>query len=128
MEKLPMEDEVLKTFQSRDHERRGTEQGFCESLGCPSNPHTPRHDELTVKMDITKFIVELREAAFLLGDHGTYREQLSRRLRTVRKKLGRATAKNAKYSAKPPVTAEEIGRNTEYDDHFVSYQDQVDIV
>lgn len=65
-------------------------------------------------MDITKFIVDNRESAFLLGDHGTYRGQISRRLRIVRKKLGRATAKNAKYTAKAPVTAEDIAKNVEY--------------
>ena len=65
-------------------------------------------------MDITKFLVDSREAAFLLGDHATYREQLSRRLRVLRKKLGRATAKNAKYTAKPPVTAQDISQNIEY--------------
>ena len=65
-------------------------------------------------MDITKFIVDLREAAFLLGDYNTYRAQLSRRLRTVRKKLGRATAKNAKYAAKAPVTAEDVAKNIEF--------------
>ena len=67
-----------------------------------------------IKMDITKFIVDLREAAFLLGDYNTYRAQLSRRLRTVRKKLGRATAKNAKYAAKAPVTAEDVAKNIEF--------------
>lgn len=65
-------------------------------------------------MDITKFVVDFREAAFLLGDYSTYRAQLSRRLRIVRRKLGRATPKNAKYAAKTPVTAEEIGKNIEY--------------
>jgi hypothetical protein len=64
-------------------------------------------------MDITKFVVDYREAAFLLGDYGTYRAQLSRRLRIVRKKLGRATAKNAKYAAKAAVTAEEVKENVE---------------
>lgn len=70
-------------------------------------------------MDITKFVVEFREAAFLLGDYGTYRAQLSRRLRIVRKKLGRATPKNAKFAAKTPVTAEDIGKNVEYVDVVV---------
>ncbi|KAF1968109.1 hypothetical protein BU23DRAFT_541666 [Bimuria novae-zelandiae CBS 107.79] len=65
-------------------------------------------------MDITKFVAEYRESAFLVGDYGTYRAQLSRRLRIVRKKLGRATAKNAKYAAKAPVTADEVGRNIEF--------------
>ncbi|KAF1940037.1 hypothetical protein EJ02DRAFT_407373 [Clathrospora elynae] len=64
-------------------------------------------------MDITKFVADFRESAFLLGDYSTYRAQLSRRLRTVRKKLGRATPKKAKYAAKAPVTAEEIGANNE---------------
>lgn len=65
-------------------------------------------------MDITKFVVGHREEAFLIGSYETYRAQLSRRLRTVRKKLGRATPKNAKYAAKAPVTAEDIGKNAEY--------------
>jgi signal recognition particle subunit SRP68 len=64
-------------------------------------------------MDITKFVVDYRESAFLLGDYATYRAQLSRRLRIVRSKLGRATAKNAKYTAKAPVTSAEIGQNIE---------------
>jgi signal recognition particle subunit SRP68 len=64
-------------------------------------------------MDITKFIVDFRESAFLLGDYNTYRGQLARRLRIVRKKLGRATAKNAKFVAKAPVTAEEVARDVE---------------
>lgn len=66
-------------------------------------------------MDITKFVIGYREKAFLLGSYDTYRAQLSRRLLTVRKKLGRATPKNAKYQAKAPVTAEDIAKNIEYD-------------
>jgi signal recognition particle subunit SRP68 len=66
-------------------------------------------------MDITKFILDYREAAFLLGDHGTYRAQLSRRLRIVRKKLGLATVKNAKYTPTAPVTGEQIAKNIEYE-------------
>jgi signal recognition particle subunit SRP68 len=65
-------------------------------------------------MDITKFVADFRESAFLLGDYDTYHAQLSRRLRIVNKKLGRATPKNAKYAAKAPVTAEDIGQNVEY--------------
>lgn len=65
-------------------------------------------------MDLTKYVVEYREAAFLLGDYSTYRAQLTRRLRIVQKKLGRATPKNAKYAAKAPVTAQDIASNVEY--------------
>jgi signal recognition particle subunit SRP68 len=64
-------------------------------------------------MDITQFVSEFRESAFLLGDHSTYRAQVSRRLRIVQKKLGRATPKNSKYAAKAPVTAEDIASNVE---------------
>jgi signal recognition particle subunit SRP68 len=77
-------------------------------------PHDGTADATLRAMDLTKFVVEHREAAFLLGDHGTYRAQLSRRLRIVRKKLGRATAKNAKYAAKAPVTAGDIGKDIEH--------------
>jgi signal recognition particle subunit SRP68 len=64
-------------------------------------------------MDITKFVSEFRESAFLLGDYSTYRAQVSRRLRIVQKKLGRATPKNAKYAAKAPVTADDVAKNVE---------------
>lgn len=64
-------------------------------------------------MDITKSIVKGREDALLLGDYNTYRVALSRRLHTVQKKLGRATKKNAKFTAKQPVTAENIGGDRE---------------
>lgn len=91
-------------------------------VGTIGGPLQPTEEEsrqssstaVAAAMDITKFIVGHRETAFLVGDYRTYRAQLSRRLRIVRKKLGRATAKNAKYAAKAPVTAEEIGQNIEY--------------
>lgn len=64
-------------------------------------------------MDITKFIVTHRDDALLIGDYHTYHHQLSRQLASIRKKLGRATPKNAKYTDKKPVTAEDIGRSHE---------------
>jgi signal recognition particle subunit SRP68 len=65
-------------------------------------------------MDITHYVASYREAAFLVGDYSSYRAQLTRRLRTVQKKLGRATSKNAKYAAKTPVTAADIAANIEF--------------
>jgi len=65
-------------------------------------------------MDITQFITSRREEALLLGDHNSYRAQLSRRILTLRRKLGRSTAKNAKYSPKEPITAADIARDHEY--------------
>ena len=73
-------------------------------------------------MDITKFVVGFRESAFLLGDYSTYRAQVSRRLRIVQKKLGRATPKNAKYAAKAQVTAEDVGKNIEYDSIRINHR------
>jgi signal recognition particle subunit SRP68 len=64
-------------------------------------------------MDITSFVLSHRDRAFLIGDHGNYRALLSRQLATLRRRLGIATPKNAKYSAKP-ITASDIRSNVEY--------------
>lgn len=66
-------------------------------------------------MEITKFVVEGREKALLLGDYSTYRSQLSSRILNIRKRLGRTTRKGAKYSKKAPITAQDIGSNPGYD-------------
>jgi len=69
------------------------------------------------KMDITQFIYSRRDTALQLGDYAFYRAQLSRQLASTRKRLGRSTPKNAKYSTKAPITAEDIGGNPEYVDN-----------
>jgi len=68
-------------------------------------------------MDITQFIYSRRDTALQLGDYAFYRAQLSRQLASTRKRLGRSTPKNAKYSTKAPITAEDIGGNPEYVDN-----------
>ena len=65
-------------------------------------------------MDITNFVVSYRDEALLIGDYNTYRAQISRRLHTVRKRLGQTTAKNKKYAPKAPITAGDVGKNLEY--------------
>lgn len=93
----------------------------------PLTPHSHRIDgpfhfnlrledstDNNLLMDITKFVVFGRDQALLYGDYSTYRAQLSHRLLSIRKRLGRATKKNAKYSKRPPVTAEDIANNVEY--------------
>jgi signal recognition particle subunit SRP68 len=65
-------------------------------------------------MDITDFVVSHRDNALLIGDYRSYHAQLSRQLAACRKKLGRATKKNAKFEAKAPITAGDIGGNHEY--------------
>ncbi|KAL8911205.1 MAG: hypothetical protein Q9171_003611, partial [Xanthocarpia ochracea] len=64
-------------------------------------------------MDITRFIVNQRDKALLVGDYGSYRKQSSRRLLVVRKKLN-YSSKGRKYSPKPPITAEDIASNHEF--------------
>ena len=64
-------------------------------------------------MDITRFVVSAREAAFLYGDHATYRSQLSKKLLNCRKKLSIATKHRAKYQKKAAVTSEQIGERIE---------------
>lgn len=65
-------------------------------------------------MEITDLFFSRREQALLVGDYNSYRAQTSRRLHTVRKKLGQTTPKGRKYTAKPPVTAENVGSNVAY--------------
>ncbi|MCJ1378690.1 hypothetical protein MMC17_001789 [Xylographa soralifera] len=65
-------------------------------------------------MDITKFIVSHRNEALLVGDYGSYRKQLSRRLLTVNQRLGRASPKGRKYAPKPPISAQDVAGNSEF--------------
>ncbi|KAH6635244.1 hypothetical protein B0J18DRAFT_418304 [Chaetomium sp. MPI-SDFR-AT-0129] len=65
-------------------------------------------------MDITKFVVSLREKALLYGDYSTYWSQLSGKLLNSRKKLNIATKSRGKFNPKAPVTAEKIAENHEY--------------
>ena len=65
-------------------------------------------------MDITQAIVSRRNEALVVGDYGTYRKQLSRRLLVVRRKLGRASLKGREYKAKPAVTVEDVSGNPQY--------------
>ncbi|KAI4137444.1 MAG: hypothetical protein L6R39_007285 [Caloplaca ligustica] len=64
-------------------------------------------------MDITRFIIDRRDKALLVGDYALYRKQLSRRLLVVRKKLKRTT-RGRKYTPKASITAEDIASNHEF--------------
>lgn len=65
-------------------------------------------------MEITDFIFKEREDLLLVGDYNAYRAHATRRLHKLRKKLGQATPKGRKYTAKPAVTAENVGANVAY--------------
>ena len=85
---------------------RGTRQGqHRATTPCPFS--TP------AAMDITKFVVSLREKALLYGDYSTYWSQLSGKLLNCRKKLNIATKSRAKFNPKAPVTPEQIAENHE---------------
>lgn len=62
-------------------------------------------------MEVTDFIFKEREEVLLVGDYNAYRAHATRKLHKLRKKLGQTTAKGRKYTAKPAVTAENIGEN-----------------
>lgn len=65
-------------------------------------------------MEITDYIFKEREEVLLAGDYNAYRAHATRKLHKLRKKLGQATAKGRKYTAKPAVTAENVGDNVAY--------------
>lgn len=65
-------------------------------------------------MDITDLFFTRREESLLSGDYNIYRAQTSRRLHTIRKKLGRTTPKGRKFNAEVPVTSEDVGSNVQY--------------
>ncbi|KAI9873315.1 MAG: hypothetical protein M1830_000552 [Pleopsidium flavum] len=65
-------------------------------------------------MDITNFIASHRNDALLLGDYNAYRAQLSRRLLTLRRKLGRASPKGRKYAPQIAVTAQDVAGDHEF--------------
>lgn len=65
-------------------------------------------------MEVTDFVFKEREDALLVGDYNAYRAHTTRKLQKLRKKLGQATAKGRKYTAKPAVNAENVGGNVAY--------------
>ncbi|KAL2848090.1 hypothetical protein BJY01DRAFT_212247 [Aspergillus pseudoustus] len=62
-------------------------------------------------MDITEYIFARREEVLIAGDYNAYRAHTTRKLHKLRKKLGQTTPKGRKYTAKVPITAEDVGKN-----------------
>jgi signal recognition particle subunit SRP68 len=65
-------------------------------------------------MNITRSITSERDRALLSGDHSTYHAQETRRIHTLRKRLGATTPKGRKYTSKAPVTSENVVSNVEW--------------
>jgi len=59
-------------------------------------------------MDITAFIHSQRQEARLIGDSNAYRSMCSRRLATLRKRLGRSNPK--RYTTQAPLTPEDLAK------------------
>lgn len=64
-------------------------------------------------MNITENIVSQRDKALLTGDYNNYHAQNSRRIHTIRKRLGVSTPRGRKYTSKEAVTAENVAKNVE---------------
>ncbi|CUS13715.1 unnamed protein product [Tuber aestivum] len=65
-------------------------------------------------MEIIPFVSALRQEAQVLGDYHAVRKMCSRRLATLRKRLGRQTSKSKKYAPQPPLAAEEIAQEPKF--------------
>ncbi|KAI9696819.1 MAG: hypothetical protein M1836_005181 [Candelina mexicana] len=65
-------------------------------------------------MEIASFIAGNRNKSQQLADYGATRAQLSRRLLTMRRKLGRTSQKGKQYAPTAKITAEDIANNHEF--------------
>ncbi|PWY82945.1 hypothetical protein BO70DRAFT_361862 [Aspergillus heteromorphus CBS 117.55] len=65
-------------------------------------------------MEITDFIFSQREDILLAGNYNAYRTHTTRKLHKLRQRLGQATPKGRKYTAKRPVTAEDVKSNAQF--------------
>ena len=65
-------------------------------------------------MEITDFVFSQREDSLLTGNYNAYRTHTTRKLHKVRQRLGQTTPKGRKYTAKRPVTADDVNNNVEY--------------
>lgn len=65
-------------------------------------------------MNITSYLASERESVMLLGDYNAYRAQASRRIHSLRKRLGQTTPRGRKFAPKSLITADDIERDHEY--------------
>ncbi len=64
-------------------------------------------------MNITNSFASERDRALLSGDYNAYHAQATRKIHSLRKRLG-ATTRGRKYTPKAHVTAENVAKNAEY--------------
>ncbi|KAL3478762.1 hypothetical protein BJX99DRAFT_223809 [Aspergillus californicus] len=62
-------------------------------------------------MDITEYIFARREEVLIAGDYNAYRSHTTRKLHKLHKRLGQTTPKGRKYTAKSPISADDVGKN-----------------
>lgn len=78
-------------------------------------PFSKRGTEVTafVGMNITKSIVFERDRALIGGDYSSYQAQTTRRIHTIRRRLGVTTPRGRKFTPRSAVTAQNVAKNTE---------------
>jgi hypothetical protein len=105
----------------------GQRTGAGLSLACTKLPHKSINsanfsnqrvvgESNHLKMNITESLALQRDRSLLTGDYKTYHAQTSRRIHTLRKRLGVATPRGRKFTPKA-VTAEDVAKNVESVDH-----------
>ncbi|KAK5086592.1 signal recognition particle subunit srp68 [Lithohypha guttulata] len=65
-------------------------------------------------MNITQSIISGRDRALIGGDYSNYHTQSTRRIHTIRKRLGVTTPKGRKYTPKGPITPQDVAKNAEW--------------
>ena len=64
-------------------------------------------------MEITRTLVADRDRALLGGDYASYHKQTTRTVQNLRRRLGVATPKGRKYTAKATITAGNVAAKPE---------------
>ncbi|KAK5944258.1 signal recognition particle subunit srp68 [Knufia obscura] len=65
-------------------------------------------------MNITRSVVSERDRALIGGGYSNYHIRATRRIHTIRKRLGATTPKGRKYTQRSPVTVQDVAKNTEW--------------
>lgn len=64
-------------------------------------------------MDITKTVTTERDRALIGGDYATYHAQATRRIQSLRRRLGASTPRGRKFTQKPAVTSDDVSKNVQ---------------
>ena len=82
-------------------------------MNLKTNGQAGRGGNLFKSMNITKCVVSERDRALIGGDYNNYHIQATRRIHTIRKRLGATTPKGKKYAQRSSVTAQDVAKNAQ---------------